>query len=94
MCSFHPVLVAPSGIRACWGGRAEEEGCWCSGFALTGAEGRGLGPLPLTPHRLPEVVLNYSHLDLSKMGTLKGRLEKRRLDFSPRGFKCTEDGTC
>lgn len=35
-----------------------------------------------TPHLL-EMVLNYSNLDLSKIATLKWRLEKRRLDFFP-----------
>lgn len=52
-------------------------------FALIGPECHGFGPLLPDTHHLLEMVLNYSNLDLSKIGTLKWRLEKRRLDFSP-----------
>lgn len=41
------------------------------------------GPLAPDPQHLLEMVLNHSSLDLSKTGTLKWRLEKRRLDFFP-----------
>lgn len=40
-------------------------------------------PLLLDTHHLLEMVLNYSNLDLSKIATLKWRLQKRRLDFPP-----------
>lgn len=55
-------------------------------FALIGPECHGFGPLLLDTHHLLEIVLNYSNLDLSKIGTLKWRLEKRRLDFFPQRF--------
>lgn len=42
-----------------------------------------LWPLLLDTHHLLEMALNYSNLDLSKIATLKWRLEKRRLDFFP-----------
>lgn len=57
------------------------EGAGCFVFALIVPECHGFGPLPLDTHHLLETVLNYSNLDLSKIGTLKWRLEKRRLDF-------------
>lgn len=50
-------------------------------FSFTGSEGRGFGPLLPHAHHLLEMVLDYSNLDLSKIGTLKWRLEERRLDF-------------
>lgn len=61
-----------------------EAGCFV--FALIGPACHGFGPLLLVTHRLLEMILKYSNLDLSKIGTLKWRLEKRRLDFFPQRF--------
>lgn len=66
----------------------------CFLFVLIGPECRAVGPLLLDAHRLLDVVLNYSDLDLSKIGTLKWRLGKRRLGFSSlRDFKWKENRT-
>lgn len=69
----------------CESGSAVGEGhrAHCVLCALNGPQCHAFGPLLSDPQHLLEMVLNHSSLDLSKIGTLKWRLEKRRLDFFP-----------
>lgn len=91
--SFHLFLIAPSG--SCLLDEALQwwEGAGCFVFALIGPQCHGFGPLFFDTHHLLEMVLNYSNLNLSKIGTLKWRLRRGDWIFSPRDFKCKENRT-
>lgn len=89
------LTVAPSGTCACW---SRQCGRWadarCLSFVFRGPECHGFGCLLPDTHHLLEMALNYSNLDLSKIGTLTWRLEERRLDFFPSwDSKCKENRT-
>lgn len=95
-CSSHLILSSSCfwGPLLLGGAVQEVRSVGCFLFVLIGPECHAVGPLLLDAHHLLDVVLNYSDLDLSKIGTLKWRLEKRRLDFSSlRDFKCKENRT-
>lgn len=63
------------GIVRRWGG-------WqVFAVSINWPESHDFGPLLSDTHHLLEMALNYSTLDLSKIGTLKWRSEKRRLDL-------------